>query len=482
MTPVRSIGANLRSLTVAIALAFLVTSFGVGYWTLVASEELGSDPFNPRLVSALRDRPRGKILDGAGGVLADSVRTADGYQRRYTDRSLAQLVGYASFKYGAAGIEAAYADSLVGQDPADPLATWRARYLGERGAPGAVVLGIAPKVQKAAADALAATGKRGAIIALDPRTGTIIASVSLPSYDANLVVDPKTEETAWQQVSDNVERPLIDRARSGLYPPGSIFKLITGAAALENGVDPDARTRVDDPWQADRSWGDYFVRSSSRAHADFTMADAYRLSENIYFAKVGLRVGGAKVAEYAQRFGIGTVPKCDVSAAKGQLSNTGSLDRPTLIADTSYGQGELLASPLQMALVAAAIGRGGVMPTPHYATEVRDSAGNTIRTIAPTAAGQVIRPDTAARVTQYLIGAVEGPGAFAFGAKISGVRVAGKTGTAENPAGPPHGWFVGFAPAEAPSVAVAVIIENSAEGGTAAAPIGGRVMQAALGR
>ncbi len=478
MTP--SVAANLRSLTVAIALAFLVTSAGVGYWTLVASSDLSSDPFNPRLVAALRDRPRGRILDSAGGVLAESVRSGDGYQRRYRDRTLAQVVGYASFKYGTAGIEAAYADSLVGQDPGDPLAVWRSRYLGERDTPGAVLLGIDPKVQKAAVDALA--GRRGAIIALDPRTGAIIASVSNPNYDPNQIADPATEDVAWQQVSDNVERPLIDRARAGLYSPGSTFKIVTGATALENGVNPDTKVRIDDPWQADRSWGDYYVRSSSQAHGDYTMADGYRLSENIYFAKIGLQVGGAKLAEYAQRFGIGVAPRCDLSAARGQLSNTGALDRPTLVADTSYGQGELLASPLQMALVAAAIGRGGIMPTPHYALEVRDSAGNTIRTIAPGPTGPLVRPDTAARITQYLVGAVEGPGAFAFGAKIAGVHVAGKTGTAENPAGAPHGWFVGFAPADAPVVAVAVIIENAAQGGLDAAPLGGRVMQAALGR
>jgi len=478
----RPVTANIRSLTITIALAFLLASIGVGYWTMVASEELGSDPFNPRLVSAIRDRPRGRIVDSAGHVLAESVKTADGYQRRYTDRSLAHVVGYASFKYGAAGVEAAYADSLIGQDPGDPVATGRARYLGERESPGAVVLAIDPKVQKAALDALSATGKKGAIIALDPRTGAILASVSLPSFEPNQVVDPKTEDVAWQQVNGDEARPLIDRARSGLYPPGSTLKTITGAAALENGVNPDTRVRVDDPWQADKSWGDYFVRSSSHAHADFTMADAFRLSENIYFAKIGLQIGGPKLAEYAQRFGIGSAPKCDLAVARGQLSNTGTLDRPTVIADTSYGQGELLTSPLQMALVAAAIGRGGVMPTPHYALEVRDSSGNTIRTIAPGASGQVVRPDTAARITQYLVGAVEGPGAFAFGAKISGIHVAGKTGTAENPAGPPHGWFIGFAPAENPVVAVAVIIENSGQGGVDAAPLGGRVMQSALGR
>jgi len=476
----RSIGENIRSVTFVLALAFLISSIGVGYWTLVASDELGSDPFNPRLVSAIRDRPRGTIVDSAGGVLAESVKATDGYKRVYKDRTLSQVVGYASFKYGTAGVEAAYAESLVGQDPADPVATWRARYLNERESPGAVVLAIDPKVQKAAADALG--GRRGAIIALDPRTGAILASVSFPNYDASLIADPTTEDTAWDQVSKNVDKPLIDRARLGVYAPGSTFKLVTGATALEVGVNPDTKVRVDDPWQADPSWGSYFVRSSSKAHGDYTMADGYRLSENIYFAKIGLQIGGAKLAEYAQRFGIGSAPKCDIAAAKGQLSNTGSLDRPTLIADTSYGQGELLVSPLQMALVAAAIGRGGVMPTPHYATEVRDAAGNTIRTVAPGAAGQVIRPDTAAKFTTYLVGAVEGPGAFAFGARINGVHVAGKTGTAENPAGPPHGWFVGFAPAEAPTVAVAVIVENSGQGGLDAAPLGGRVMQTALGK
>lgn len=476
----RSVGSNIRGLTLVIAVAFLATTIGLGYWTLVASDALAHDPFNPRLVEAVRDRPRGAIVDSAGNVLAQSVRTRNGYVRRYTDPSLTQVVGYASFKYGASGIEAAYADSLIGQDPADPLAAWRARYLGEREAPGAVVLGIDPKVQRAAVAALA--GRRGAVIALDPRTGTILASVSDPTFDANRIVDPATEDAAWQQVTRAADHPLLDRARSGLYPPGSTFKLVTGAAALESGVDPNAKVRVDDPWQPDKSWGNYYVRSSSHAHGDYTMADAYRLSENIYFAKIGLQIGGQRLADYARRFGVGSAPHADLPVSSGQLSDTGSLDRPTLIADTSYGQGELLVSPLQMALIAATIGHGGVMPTPHYAIEVRDAAGGTIRTIAPSPAGQVIRPETAAAITQMLVNAVSGPGAFAFGARIPGVNVAGKTGTAENSQGVPHGWFVGFAPAEAPTIAVAVIIENTPEGSLDAAPVGGQVMRAALGK
>ena len=476
----RSIGANIRGLTLTIAIAFLITSLGVGYWTLVSGDELGADPYNPRLVSAIRDRPRGLITDASGTTLAESAQTGSGYKRVYRDPTLAQVTGYASFQLGAAGIEAAYAESLIGQDPGDPLSQWRARYLREHAPPGSVVLGIDPKVQQAAVAALG--DRRGAIVALDPRNGAILASVSWPPYDASLISDPATEQAAWKQVNEDPGKPLINRVTQGLYPPGSTFKIITGAAALESGVDPNAKVRVDDPWQADKSWGSYFVRSSSRAHGDYTMADGFRLSENIYFAKIALQVGGPRIAEYAQRFGIGSPTRCDIAAAKGQLSRTGALDRPTLVADTAYGQGELLVSPLQMVLVAASIGMGGVMPTPHYATEVRDAEGHAIRVIAPGPSGQVIRPETAQALSAMLVGAVSGPGAFAFAAKIPGVNVAGKTGSAENPSGAPHGWFVGFAPAEAPTVAVAVLLENSPRGGEDAAPLGGRVMRAALGR
>ena len=476
----RSIAANIRGLTLAIAMTFLVTSVGVGYWTLVSGDELNNDPFNPRLVAAIRDRPRGFIKDAAGNTLAESVQVPDGYKRVYRDKTLAHATGYASFQFGASGVEAAYAESLIGQDPGDPLSQWRARYLRERAPPGSVMLGIDPKVQQAAVAALG--NRRGAIVAIDPRNGAILASVSWPQYDPNRISDPATEDAAWKQVIADPDKPLINRVTEGLYPPGSTFKIITGAAALESGVDPNAKVRVDDPWQADTSWGSYFVRSSSRAHGDYTMADGYRLSENIYFAKIGLQIGGPKLAEYAQRFGIGSPTHCDINASKGQLSRTGVLDRPTLVADTAYGQGELLVSPLQMALVAAAVGMGGVMPTPHYATEVRDAQGHAVRMIAPGAIGQVIRPETARALTTMLVGAVSGPGAFAFAAKIPGVNVAGKTGSAENPSGTPHGWFVGFAPAEAPTVAVAILLENSPRGGEDAAPLGGRVMQAALGR
>ena len=475
------IGANIRALTLVIALAFLATSVGVSYWTLVASADLNGDAFNPRLLATLLDRPRGKILAADGTELARSERLPDGtYRRRYADRSLAHVVGYASFKYGASGLEGAYGESLVGRDAADPIGQWRSRYLKEHSEPASVRTAIVPAVQAAAAQALG--GRRGAVIALDPRTGAILASVSNPNYDPNLIVDPAQQDIAWQQVNGNRERPLIDRATSGLYPPGSAFKVVTAAAALEGGVvTPDQKIRVDDPYQADPSWGSYHVRSVTQAHGEFDLSLAMQRSENIYFAKLGLTAGAPRLTEYASRFGIGAAPRCELPTAKGQIAR-GSIDRPTLLADTSFGQGELLVSPLQMALVAATIARGGSLPTPHYATAVLDARGDPLRIVEPGAAGQVIRPDTAATIGAAMVAAVMAPGAFAFGAAIPGVNVAGKTGTAEVPSGAPHGWFIGFAPAQAATAVVAVLIENSPKGGEDAAPVGGAVLRAAVGR
>ncbi|OGN82632.1 MAG: hypothetical protein A3G84_05990 [Chloroflexi bacterium RIFCSPLOWO2_12_FULL_71_12] len=473
------IGLNIRRLTLLIALAFLATSVGVGYWTLDVAG-LQGDPYDPRLYATLRDRPRGTILAANGTELARSERGPNGYVRRYADRSLAQVVGHASLTYGASGIEAAYAESLIGQDAADPVSQWRARYLGEATEPARVQTAIVPAVQRAAAAAL--RGRRGAIVVLDPKTGAVIASVSQPDYDAARVGDPATEEEAWRQVTENADRPLLDRARQGLYPPGSIFKIVTAAAALESGVDPKAKVRVDHPFRADPSWGNYSVKSVTGAHGDFDMNTAFVRSENIYFAKLALQIGADRLEEYAARFGIGATPRCELPAARGQLSISGDLDRPILVADTAFGQGELLVSPLQMALVAATIARGGSLPTPHYGTAVLAPSGDPLRLVEPGAAAQVVSPETAITIGTALVAAVNAPGAFAAGARIPGVIVAGKTGTAETPSGAPHGWFVGFAPAQDAVAVVAVVIENSPKGGEDAAPVGAAVLRAALGR
>src|SRR2546428_6264406 len=194
------------------------------------------------------------------------------------------------------------------------------------------------------------------------------SGVGFPSFARKEAVDPRRKRAAMDKRNTAPDPPLVTRGAQGQYPPGSTFKVVTASAALESGFDPTKKLRVDDPYQPDRSWGDYFVRSASHAHGLFDMSDGFRLSENIYFAQVGLQIGGGKLTEYAKRFGVGATPKLDLPAAEGQLSESGVLDRPTLLADTSYGQGELLVSPLQMALIYATIAIGGGMPAPQYGT------------------------------------------------------------------------------------------------------------------
>ena len=472
--------ASIRRLAGALAALFFLVSLGVGWWQIVAADELSRDAYNPRLIEAAARRSRGQIVDRDGLVLAKSEPRGDGFRRSYAGALYEPFLGYATLAFGAAGIEASYGESLIGEDPGDPLAAIRHRYLGERTPPGSVLLALSSRLQQAAANALG--GRRGAVIALDPRTGEILASVSSPRYDPNPLTDAAQQRAAFGALHDDQDRPLVDRAAQGLYPPGSTFKLVTGAAAVELGLDPNRRIRVDSPWRADPSWGSYAVRSPTNAHRDFDLREAFMYSENIYFAMAAVNLGGERLADYAGRFMIGRPLNLDGPYSRTRLSNSGRLDRPTLVADTGFGQGELLVSPLQMALIASAIANGGVMPTPHYALEVRDAAGVVIRRLLPGPLATPIRPDTARLITTDLVAAVDGPGAFAYGAAIPGVHVAGKTGTAEHPGGAPHGWFVGFAPAEQPTIAVAVVIEDAQRGGEDAAPIGGAVMLAWLGK
>jgi peptidoglycan glycosyltransferase len=327
---------------------------------------------------------------------------------------------------------------------------------------------------------------------LDPRTGEVLALASTPTYDASAISDPATSVATFSALQDDERQPLLPRATLGRYVPGSIFKIVTAVAGLGSGAITPSTTFAEQPG-AER---DGLVVSGFRVrdghHLDtgskrLNLVDATEVSCNIYYALVGLEVGGEDLVDYAGRLGFGQPLPFDLPTAVSQITN-GSGDEPggfiddVELANAAYGQGETFVTPLQMALVAGTIANDGELMRPRLVTAMTGKNGT--RTIGPESVRRVLESDDAAAINQAMVAAVEGPlgRRFTAGAKIPGVTTAGKSGTAElGGTGEPHSWFIGFAPAENPRVAIAVIVEQAGRGGEVAAPIAGDLMGLWLG-
>ena len=422
---------------------------------------------NPRLAIAAQQVQWGRILDRHLTVLADST-TQNGRQvRRYAAGvSLAHLLGYRSARYGLSGLEARYDPELLGLPARDP---WEAlqEAAGRPPRGNDLVLTIDSAVQQAAVQALA--GRRGAVVALDPRTGAVLALASAPGFD------PASIDTAWSTLSRDPAAPLLDRATSGEYPPGSSFKPVVLAAALERGR-VTQRSRVD--CAASITVEGAVIRNfEHEQYGPMTVPQAFAVSCNVAFVQIGLATGGDAILGTARAFGLGQAPRFDLPAASGHLPAPKTLG-PRGVAQISFGQGPLLVTPLQMALAAATIANRGVRMSPFVLSQVRASDGRILESYAERGTQIVLPPDINAEIAQDMVEVVaSGTGTAA---QIPGVAVAGKTGTAENPEGATHAWFIAFAPADRPSIAVAVILEHAGVGGQAAAPAARRVLVAAL--
>ncbi|MDP8924137.1 MAG: penicillin-binding protein 2 [Chloroflexota bacterium] len=485
---------NIERLHTALLAGFIIVALTLGYWQFFRQEEVLARSTNPRLAEEAQRVVRGKILDRNGVVLAESRVTPEGVSRVYTRPGFAAVTGYHSLRYGNANVEARYNDYLRGAQSADPIRAFLDQLLHRPTVGTDVVLTIDARVQQAAVEALG--GARGAIVALDPKTGVILALASSPTYDPNRL------EAVWEElVADEAGRPLFNRAIQSAYTPGSTFKLVTAAAAVDLGlVDPNAEFRCTRPIVVDG------LSMDCRNHAHVPVLDfreAFAWSSNRTFGLVGLELGlgrlqlgddleppypwegpgiagsAGRLEEYAERFQFGREIPFDLPVAVGQLKNRGDW-YPSLLAQTAFGQGELEATPLQMALVAATVANGGVMPAPSLALEARAPSGAVTDLSAGGSLGRVIKPETAALLNEMMVLSVEI--AYAQKAKIPGVKVGGKTGTAETgPAGAtPHSWFIGYAPADDPRVAVAAIFEHRGSGSDFAAPAAQQVMRAAL--
>jgi peptidoglycan glycosyltransferase len=457
--------AHLGRFLSGLFVALLVYLAGV---QVVWGPRIADQPGNPRLALAAEHVRWGRILDRRLTVLADSQEAGGRQVRRYPSGDLfAHVLGYRSARYGLAGVEAQYDATLLGVRAQDP---WQALQEAFGAAPRGddLVLTVDTVVQRAAVQALA--GRRGAIVALDPRTGAVLALASRPTFD------PSAVDARWAALSHDPTSPLLDRATQGQYPPGSTFKPVVLAAALATGrVTP--HTVVDCPAEITVA-GAVIGNFDHERYGRVTVARAFAYSCNTSFVRIGLKTGSAPIVRMARAFGLGRVLPFDLPTAAGYLPVPRDLGRRGL-AQLSFGQGTLLVTPLQMALVAETIANRGVMMRPFLLSQVRGPGGRVLEAYAQRGSRDVISSRIAAAVAQAMVDVVQSGTGTA--AQIAGVPVAGKTGTAENPHGPADAWFIGFAPVGRPVVAVAVLLENAGVGGDVAAPAARRVIQAALG-
>ncbi len=478
----RPVGPNVVRVALALVVAFAALAAGAGYWQVFQAAPLSSAPDNPAVVAAARNVVRGRILDRGGRVLASNVPAAGGgAYRAYADASIAPLIGYASSLYGTAGLERAYNAQLTGLQTGDPVADALRKFQATPDDPADLTLSLSLPLQQKAVALLGAD--RGSVVMLDPSTGEVLAMASTPTYDASAIADPATARAAWAAVQANAGHPLLDRAIQGLYVPGSVFKIVTSLAALGSGAITPSTTYPQQPG-AERSGlviSGYRVVDGHHLFTGNTALDftqAIEVSCNIYFALTGLAVGGAGLAAEAGRLGFGSPLPFDLPTAASQVTSGGGnfgggFKDPVELANAAYGQAEVLVTPLQMALVAAAVANDGVVMTPHLVTSLTTRAG--VRTVNPSPWRDVATPVVANEVKTAMEQAVESQWGhyFTAGAAVPGIPTAGKTGTAQlGGSGEPNSWFIGFAPVDHPAVAIAVVIEGGGSGLRAAALAG----------
>jgi peptidoglycan glycosyltransferase len=479
-------GRGIARIGLILSLLFGLIAVGAGYWQVVRASELSRAADNPLVIAAARDLVRGRILDRTGLILATSKRDANGEPyRTYADRSLAPLIGYASPVYGTAGLERAYNAQLSGLGSANSLDDLLYKLAPSRRQGDELTLSLSLKLQEAAVKALGAN--RGAVVMLDPRTGRVLAMASTPVFDASAIANPVTAQAAFNRTSAAAGQPFLDRATMGRYVPGSVFKIVTSVAALGSGA-INASTSYSQQPAAEQTG---LLVSGFRihdGHHDFTGSQALdydqaiEVSCNLYFALTGLRTGGATLADWAGRLGFGAPIPFDLPTASSQVTNGGGsfgggFSDAVELANAAYGQAETLVTPLQMALVAASVANSGILMKPELVTGIAGPNGN--QTIAPEVWRTVMTPAVAGTIGNAMRLAVESNWGriFTSGAAIPGILTAGKTGTAQiGGSAEPNSWFIGYAPANDPRVAIAVIVEQGGHGSARAAPIAGSLM------
>ncbi len=448
-----------------ITLIFFLILVAMAKLVFMDRQEISSSAYNPRINYVDNSVKRGNIRDSNGDILAESIENADGsYTRNYNrSRMAAHITGYSS--KGKTGVEAA--ENFELQKVHNEVLQRINSILKKEPIQGNdVVLTVDMDIQSIAGNILG--NKKGAIVVMEPSTGRILALQAYPDFDPNTVAQN------WEFLKDDEDSSLVNRATQGLYPPGSTFKVITALAALQYYND----------------WKDFTYECTgeavfenkvihcynNRVHGTVDMKKAIATSCNCYFAELGKRVGAENIRKKAEDFYFNENYPFVLAHSTSQVALQKKSEENEIV-ETAIGQGKTLATPLHMAMIASAIANDGIMMKPYIVDHIQYYNGDISKTTVPEKLKQIISVEEADIITDMMISCVaEGTGTAA---QIYGVDVAGKTGTAENATGSDHSWFIGFAPANDPKIAVAVMIENANQGGSAT-PIAGKVLQAAL--
>lgn len=472
---------SIRRLFIVSSLLFASLIATLGYWQVIEAKGLEDNPQNTRKVFAQMRTDRGLILARDRSELARNRKEDDLYYRVYPQSDLApQLIGYSDPTYGQVGLEHSWNSYLSGTADEVELAQMLDTITGKQKRGGDLKLTLDPKVQKTALSEMEKIGKHGAVVVLDVKTGAVTAMVSTPIYDPNQLV------ANWKQLNSDPGAPLLNRATQGLYTPGSSFKLIATAAALENGYKPDSKFK--DEKGTIEIYGNTIHNYTDVPFGQHDLSEAFAQSINTTFAQIGDQLGQEKLVEYQKKFGLYQKPPFELPPDEimpsGRYEN-GKLASPDAEIDRvqnawmAIGQENVQVTPLQMAMIAQAIANGGKEMKPYVVDSVSDYNGTILRQAGPEEVGEPIRPETAAQMKEMMIKVVnEGTGRRA---KTDKVQIAGKTGTAEVEGRGPNAWFVGFAPADNPKYAVAVVVEDSDAGGGISGPVARETLLAALG-
>lgn len=478
---------QIRIIAFAALILFGVAFLNLNWVQLINAQQLANNPANQRVLLKEYAIERGPIISADNQNLAVSQKTPNDnlkFLRSYPPGSMfAHITGYYSLVYGRGGLESSFNQQLTGQGGRLSMQSLSDQLLGQGQVGDSIVLTINSQLQQVATAALA--GHKGAVVALDPATGAILAMVSSPSFDPNPLSSHSQTSImqAWKSYQADPANPMLNRATGEAYPPGSTFKVITAAAALQNGL--DLTTNFPNATQFLPAQTNSAIKNFGGESCGGDMTQAFTVSCNSYFAQLGTKLPQGALAQTAQSFGFGTAPPLDIPDSASRLPSDADLKSPAFTAQSAIGQYNVAATPLQMALVAAAVANQGKIMKPRLVAEVRDPHDNVVQQTQPELWRQAIDPGTATTLTALMESVVSAPNGTGSAAAIPGVQVAGKTGTAQTANGrPPHAWFIAFAPAQAPRIAIAVLVENGgdlgseATGGKVSAPIARQVIMA----